>query len=170
MGAERIPAAEPLSSVHSTSEFDCGVESLNHYLTHRALADQSAGKSRSYVIARAGRVRGYFSLAAGSIEPEDATLRAAKGQGGHPVPAILLGRLAVDSVEQGRGLGEALLLEVLMKAAAAAQTIGARVVLVHAIDEAARSFYLAYGFEQSPTHPLHLMMLMKDIRKSLGLD
>jgi GNAT superfamily N-acetyltransferase len=163
-----INGPELLAPDHGLDDFDCGTASLNEYLKRRSLSDQSAGKSRTFVITRGLRVIGFFSLAASSIEPEGATIRAAKGQGNQPIPAILLGRLAVDHDEQGHGLGEALLVEAMGKCMAAAQSIGARVVLVHALDERARSFYLKYGFEQSPCNELHLMMLMKDVRKTYG--
>ncbi len=109
----------------------------------------------------------YFSLAAASVEPADTTARLAKGQGRQPIPVILPGRLAVDLREQGHGLGEAMLVDALRRCARAAETIGARAVLVHAKDERARGFYARYGFEPSPTHPLHLVVLTKDVRMSL---
>lgn len=167
MAAEPLFEPEPLQSHHELSAFDCGVDSLNDYLKRRALADQAAEKSRTYVACRGSKVVGYFSVAAASVEPSEATVRAAKGQGSQPVPAILLGRLAVDLGEQGSRLGEGLLLDALRKAARAADTIGARVVLVHATNARAREFYLRYGFEPAPVDSMHLMMLMKDIRKSL---
>lgn len=158
---------EPLQKHHEVEGFDCGVDSLNDYLRRRALADQAAEKSRTYVTCRGIRVVGYFSIAAASVEPDSATARAGKGQGKQLVPAILIGRLAVERAEQGRGAGEALLLEALRKSAHAAQTIGARAVIVHAIDARAREFYARYGFEPSPVDSLHLMMLMKDVRASI---
>jgi GNAT superfamily N-acetyltransferase len=168
MSPESISGPRPLGAGHDVAEFDCGVPSLDEYLVRRALHDQNAGKARTFVIAQGGRVVGYFSVSASSVEPVDATERSAKGQGAQPIPAVLIGRFAVDAAYQGRGLGEAMLLEALSKCVQAADTIGARVVLVHAIDERARSFYLRYGFEVSPTDPLHLMLLMKDIRKTLS--
>lgn len=168
MSADLLFGPEPLDSHHDVEAFDCGNGSLNAYLSVRALHDQRADKSRTYVVARQGRVVGYFSIAAASVEAADATGRAARGQGAQAIPAVLIGRLAVDSAEQRKGLGEALLLEALRKCAAAAETIGARVVLVHAFDDGARAFYLRYGFEPSPTSALHLMLLMKDVRRTLG--
>jgi predicted N-acetyltransferase YhbS len=168
VSADPLVGPEPLSPEHQLEAFDCGVESLNQYLIERAYSDQRADKSRTYVVARGDRVVGYFSVAAASIEPSDATGRAAKGQGAQPIPAVLIGRLAVAKAEQGQGMGGALLVEALRRSAAAAETIGARVVLVDALDEEARGFYAKFGFEASPTDPLHLMMLMKDIRKTLG--
>jgi predicted N-acetyltransferase YhbS len=158
---------EPLGPEHDADGFDCGVASLNDYLTRRALADRRADKSQTLVIVRDERVCGYFALAAASIEPADATARAARGQGAQPIPAILLARLAVDVRCQGHGIGGALLVEALARSAAAADLIGARVVLVNAASPEAKQFYLKFGFEPSPTDPLHLLMLMKDVRKTL---
>jgi predicted GNAT family N-acyltransferase len=168
VASEAVYGPEKLTPEHRVNGFDCGTGGLNDYLRDRALSDQTARKSVTYVLTRAGRVVGYYSVAAASIEPESATMRAATGQGRQPIPAILIGRLAVDSLAQGAHVGRALLLDALRKSMAAADIIGARVVLVHASDERARSFYLAHGFEQSPTHALHLMMLMKDIRRTFG--
>lgn len=168
MSAEALYGPEPLTSEHNVSAFDCGVPSLNSYLIDQALADQRAGKSRTLVAVRAERVVAYFSLAAGSVDVADATERLAKGQGRQAIPVVLLGRMAVDRGEQGRGLGSRMLLEAAARAAAAAEVIGARALLVQAVDDRARSFYLKHGFEPSPTHLLHLIMLMKDIRRSLG--
>ncbi|MGV8083878.1 MAG: GNAT family N-acetyltransferase [Coriobacteriia bacterium] len=167
MSAEPIFGPEPLNSKHELEGFDCGIGSLNDYLLRRASSDQRAGKSRTYVIARGRRVVGYFSIAASSIEPQNASQRAAKGQGAQAIPAVLIGRLAIDSSEKGQGLGEALLVEALRKSAVAAETIGVRVVLVDALDERAKGFYIKYGFEASPTEPHHLMLLMKDVRQTL---
>jgi ribosomal protein S18 acetylase RimI-like enzyme len=167
MSPESISGPQPLGSLHEAADFECGVPSLDEYIAKQALRDQSAGKVRTFIIAQGVRVVGYFSVSAASIEPKDATARSAKGQGAQPIPAVLIGRFAVDSGYQGRRLGEAMLLEALSKSVQAADTIGARVVLVHAVDERARSFYLRYGFEASPTDRLHLMLLMKDVRKTL---
>lgn len=168
MSADPLLGPEPLSPEHEVAGFECGKPSLDSYLIRQALQDERAHKTRTYVIARGRRVVGYFSLAAACVEPEQASERAAKGQGPQPVPAVLLGRLAVALGDQGQGFGEALLVEALTRAASAAGSIGARVVLVHAIDAEAAAFYARYGFEPSPTDPLHLMMLMKDVKRSLG--
>lgn len=170
MPAEATFGPEPLTSDHSFEGFDCGLASLNEYLVRQALADQRAEKARTYVVVGDDRVAGYFTLAASSISPSDATSRAARGQGAQSIPAVLFGRLAVDTRFQGRGIGEALLVEALARSAAAAEAIGARVVLVNAVNECAKAFYTRYGFEPSPTDPLHLIMPMKDIRTTLRVD
>ena len=168
MSAEALFGPEPLEARHDVSSFDCGVPALSDYLIDRALTDARAGKSQTQVACRGDSVVAYYSLAAGSVEPGAATERAATGQGRQPIPVIVLARLAVDLTEQGCGLGEQMLVQALARSAEAALLIGVRAVLVHAKDGAAREFYERYGFEPSPTHPLHLLLLMKDIRKTLG--
>jgi GNAT superfamily N-acetyltransferase len=148
--------------------FDCGVhESLNSWLKKHALQNESNDSARTYVIHRRNVVVGYYAISAGGIAREQATLRAAQGQASHPVPISLIGRLAIDKQEQGRGLGSALLKDALIRIERAAEIIGIRAVLVYAIDEAAREFYDRFDFERCPGDDLHLMLLMKDLRKNL---
>jgi len=116
------------------------------------------------VVHRAKRVIAYYSLASGSVRREDAPARIARGLANHPVPVILLTRLAVDKAEQGSGLGSAMLKDALIRIASAADIIGARAALVHAIDEPAARFCRRFGFEPSPVNDTHLMLLMKDLR------
>jgi GNAT superfamily N-acetyltransferase len=158
-----------LDPAHAVERFDCGVAALNDYLIRQALIDQRAGKSRTYVAARAGLVVAYFSLAAASLTPDDATERAAKGQGSQEVLAILVARFAVATSEQRRGIGRAMLLEALARCAQAAEIVGVRVVLVHAKDDGPRAFYANHDFEPSPANPLQLMILMKDVRRTLAI-
>lgn len=163
-----LSEAELLSSKHSTSAFACGAhESLNHWLRQYALQNQSNDSARTYVIHRNERVVGYYSISAGSVEREAASTRAAHGLAKHPVPVALIGRLAVDKGEQGHGLGRALLKNALLRIERAADTLGIRAVLVHAIDEEARTFYERFGFERCRDDDMHLMLLLKDLRKSL---
>ena len=169
MSAEPLFGPEPLEPHHAVAAFDCGVPALNEYLVDRALSDAEAGKAVTQVACRRDRVVAYYSLAAGSVEPAEATDRLAKGQGRQAIPVIVLARLAVDLTEQGRHLGEQMLLQALGRSAEAASLIGVRAVLVHAKDSVARGFYEHYGFEASPTHSLHLVVLMKDVRKTLGV-
>ena len=116
---------------------------------------------------RDGLVVGYYSISAGTVSVEEAPVRISKGLARHPIPVILLARLAVDKDEQGGGLGEALLKDALARIAQAADIVGGRAVLVHALDQQARKFYEHFGFEPSPVHELHRMLQMKDLRRSL---
>ena len=160
---------EPLAAFHDTSVFDCGSPALNTYLTRFALASQSGGAARTYVALRAARVVGYYSLAAASAEVQRVPARVAKGQARHPIPLTLLARLAVDSSEQGRGLGEALLKDAIKRHLQAQSILGSRALVAHAKDDRAAAFYARYDFQPSPTDSLHLYLLTKDMKKTLGL-
>jgi GNAT superfamily N-acetyltransferase len=159
-----LSAVEPLSESHILNRFDCGEhESLTTWLRQFARMNQAGNSTRAFVVHRAGRVVAYYSLAASGIRKEDASARGAKGQPNHPIPVILLARLAVDKTEQRQGLGPALLKDALQRCLRAANEIGARAVLVHAIDEKAKGFYRHFGFEDCAVDDLHLMLLIKDI-------
>jgi GNAT superfamily N-acetyltransferase len=167
-----LSAIEKLTTDHDVSSFDCGKPSLNDWLRRFAIVNEQNDSARTYVLHRSGRVVGYYSLSAGSVRKEESPARIAKGLAKHPIGVILLARLAVDSSEHGAGLGKTLLVDALMHALTAADTIGARAILVHAIDDDAASFYGKFGFERSPLDPKQLMLLMKDLRatlKSIGM-
>jgi GNAT superfamily N-acetyltransferase len=162
--------AEPLGKHHRLDGFDCGEPALDEWLERHARGAQASGSARVFVttLQDGETVVGYYALAATQSAPEEATERARKGlPQARPVPAILLARLAVDRVHQRLGLGRSLLQDVLLRCLDAAEAIGARVLLVHAKHDAAKTWYLQYGFEESPTDPLHLMMLLKDVRAYL---
>lgn len=158
----------PLEASHDLTAFDCGAPALNDYLRKYALVNHQNQSARTYVTRREDAVVGYYTLAAGSVSREETPARVAKGLARHPVPIILLARLAVDRSEQGKGLGTGLLKDALRRASQAADIIGCRAVLVHAKDHAARAFYERFGFEASPVDELHLYLLMKDLKASLG--
>jgi GNAT superfamily N-acetyltransferase len=158
-----------LSPAHDVSEFDCGKPPLNDFLRRFALENQKSGKSRTYVATRGDKVVAFYSLAPGGAAPLDVPARIARGQGSQDIPVILLARLAVDITEQGEGIGAHMLLDALRRAVEGAEVIGGRAILVHAQDEEARGFYRRYGFEVSPTDDLHLLMLVKDLRKTFGI-
>jgi len=147
--------------------FDCGEPGLKNYLQRFALAGQRASSSQTYVVVAGAEIAGFYSLAVGAAAPAEATGRVLKGLSRQPVPVMLLARLAVALPHQGRGLGTALMRDALLRTAAAADIAGIRALLVHAKDEAARRFYLRYEFEPSPTDPLHLFLLLKDLKMLL---
>ena len=158
---------EPFGKQHRVDEFECGESALDDWLKRHALGAQASGSARVFVttLTDGETVVGYYALAAAHVAPEAATARALKGQPrARPIPAILLARLAVDRQHQRAGLGRSLLQDVLLRCVDAAEAIGARVLLVHAKHEAAKAWYSQFGFEESPTDPLHLMMLIKDVR------
>jgi GNAT superfamily N-acetyltransferase len=161
---------EPLGKQHRLEHFDCGELALDDWLKRHALGAQASGSARVFVttLDDGETVVGYYALAAAQVAPDDATARMLKGQPrARPVPAILLARLAVDREHQRAGLGRSLLQDVLLRCVEAAEAIGARILLVHAKHDAAKTWYMHYDFEESPTDPLHLMMLMKDVRAFL---
>lgn len=112
-------------------------------------------------------VVGYYSLAVGSVDPQAAPSRVMKGLARHPVPVMILARLAVDKEHQRKGLGQALLRDALLRTAQAADIAGIRCVLVHAKDDAARQWYESWEFEPSPTDPYHLFLMLKDLKSLL---
>lgn len=163
-----LSVVEPLSKEHLLDGFDCGKHpSLNEWLKRFGLTSQQSNSARTYVVHRERRVVGYYSLCPSSVKREDASKRVAKGQPAHPIGVVLLARLAVHKDEQGQGLGKALLKNALQRAHNAATEIGARAVLVHAIDQQAKDFYKRFGFEESPVGDLQLMLLMKDLETAL---
>lgn len=165
--AELSPV-ELLNRTHDLRHFDCGRhESLNLWLKKCALQNQANDSARTYMVHRANVVVGYYSIAAGSIARENATPRAMQGLARHPIPVALLGRLAVHREEQGAGLGAALFKDALLRIESAAEILGIRAVLVHAIDPQARAFYERFDFEPCPDDELHLMLLMKDLRREM---
>jgi GNAT superfamily N-acetyltransferase len=153
-----LSAIEKLTRGHNLSLFDCGKPSLNDWLRRFALTNQQSDSARTYVLHRAGRVVGYYSLSAGAVRKEESPARIAKGLAKHPIGVILLARLAIDRGEHGTGLGKAMLADALSRAMTAADAIGARAILVHAIEEEAAAFYKKFGFEPSPIDPKQLML------------
>jgi GNAT superfamily N-acetyltransferase len=148
--------------------FDCGVEALNSWLSKHALQNQGAGAAQSYVGLVDGVVIGYYSLVVGQIEYIDAPERLRKGLAQHPVPIMLLARLAVDKNWQKKGVGRALLRDAVLRTLQAAEIAGIRALAVHAKDDAARRYYEQFDFVASPADPLHLLVLLKDVRRRVG--
>lgn len=163
----RFGDPEPLGPDHVVEGFDCGRASLNVWLVRYA-RQAAGGSARTYVTvdARPGRVVGYHALTAAALEREVATARIVKGMAQYPIPAVLLARLAVDESVAGGGIGAWLLRDAMTRTLAAAETIGVRAMIVHAIDEDAAAFYVRHGLEPSPTDPRHMMILIKDIAAS----
>lgn len=161
---------EKLRRDHSVEGFDCGKEELHRFLKKHALTNQASDSAQTYVLADGPVVTGYYSLAAGTVSHEEATERVKKGLARHPIPVVLLARLAVDSSLQGKRIGPALLKDALRRAVHAADTIGARAVLVHAKDDDARGFYEHFSFEPGPSDPYHLMLIMKDLRRIIAAE
>ena len=153
-----VPAVPvPLTVDHDTSAFTCSHESLSVWLVKRALANAASGASRTYVACDEQlRVIGYYALAAGSIAAQAVPGRLRRNMP-DPLPVIVLGRLAVHRDCSGRGIGSGLLKDAVLRSMQAAELIGVRALLCHAIDEQAKAFYLKHGFVESPLDPLAVM-------------
>jgi predicted N-acetyltransferase YhbS len=158
-----------LEARHRTEDFQCGVRSLDEWLRKHALQSHRSGGSRVFVTASTDQdVVGYYALAAAAVMPRQAPARLVRGLAANqPVPVVLLGRLAVDARHQGEHLGRSLLLDAMTRVLGAGELIGIRALFVYAIDEHAREWYTQFGFERSPTHPLQLMLLIKDLRATI---
>ncbi|MDP6404051.1 MAG: GNAT family N-acetyltransferase [Alphaproteobacteria bacterium] len=162
-------AVEKLDGSQDCDAFDCGKDPLNQFLKRFALGNQKAGSARTYVVCADGmQVVGYYSLAVGAVEHAHAPGRVGRGLAKHPIPIMLLARLAVDRSGLGQGLGKALLKDALLRTVQAADIAGIRALLVHAKDDEARAWYESFDFEPSPSDPYHLFLLMKDLRQILG--
>jgi len=159
---------EKLTRDHLIDDFDCGQEALNSWLRKHALQNQGAGAAQTYVGWVGSVVIGYYSLAVGQIEYSDAPERLQKGLARHPVPVMLLARLAVLKDWQRKGVGRALLRDVVQRTAQAADIAGIRALAVHAKDEQAWRYYEQFDFVASPADPLQLLVLLKDICRRVG--
>ena len=164
--SELLPP-EPLADHHEIGVFSSGEASLDEWLKRRARANQVSGASRTYVLCEEKRVIGYYALASGVVTVESAPGRF-KGNMPNPIPVAVLARLAVDSDRHGRGIGRALFQDAARRVANAADAIGIRGIVVHAISEDAKKFYLALGFDASLNQPMTLMVTLSDVRAALS--
>jgi GNAT superfamily N-acetyltransferase len=158
---------EKLRREHDLSVFDCGNPTLTNWLRKFAWTNQQGDSAKTYVALAGDRVAGYYALSTGSVYEHESPERIARGLANHPVGVVLLARLAVNHTQQGQGLGKALLFDALRRAADAAEIVGVRAVLVHAIDDTARRFYEHFDFDPSPIDPFQLMLLL-DSSKELN--
>ncbi len=158
---------EKLQRGHGVDTFDRGQEALNRFPIRFAFQSQQAGASQTYIALADEEVAGYYTLVAGQVEYSDAPERPTKGLARHPVPIMLLARLAIAKSWQGKGLGSGLLKDAMLRTLQAADIAGIRAFGVHAKDDAARSFYERFDFAASPSDPYHLFRLLKDIRAAL---
>jgi GNAT superfamily N-acetyltransferase len=161
-----LTAPEPIDETHEIEHFDSGVAALDNWLRRRARANQASGASRTYVVCEQSRVVAYYALAAGGVDIDAAPGRVRRNMP-DPVPVSVLGRLAIERSFQKRGLGRALMQDASKRVLHAANIIGIRGIVVHAISEEAKAFYLALGFEISPLQPMTLMATLADLKALL---
>lgn len=163
-----MPQIEKLGPAHVIAGFDSESEPLDRFLARSALQGQRAGGSTTYVACDGVQVIGYYTLVVGHIAFDDAAERLRKGLSRHPVPVMILARLAVDVRHRGRRYGQGLLRDAMLRTLQAADIAGIRAFVVHAKDEAAAAFYRRFDFVAAPTDALHLFVLLKDVRAALA--
>jgi GNAT superfamily N-acetyltransferase len=158
-----LTSPQPINEQHQIGSFDSGVSTLDDWLRRRARANQASGASRTYIVCEEQRVVAYYALASGAVAIETASARLRRNMP-DPVPVAVLGRLAVERSFQKHGLGRALVRDAATRVVQAADLIGIRGILLHAISPEAKAFYLALGFEASPLEPMTLMATLADIQ------
>lgn len=162
-----LSAPTPLADHHELAEFNSNVPELDDWLRRRARANQTGGASRTFVVCEENRVIAYYALASGAVKQPEAPGRFRRNMP-DPIPVAVLGRLAIDQSYQGRGIGRALVRDAGLRLLNAAEILGIRGVLVHAISDAARAFYEAVGFLPSPSDPMMLMVGLNDLNGALN--
>jgi GNAT superfamily N-acetyltransferase len=161
-----LQAPQPLSADHVLGGFDSGVLSLDEWLRRRALHNQASGASRTFVVCDASKVVAYYALAASAVAPDAAPGRFRRNMP-DPIPVVVLARLAIARDRQSQGLGRALFQDAAKRVVHAADTIGIRGLLVHAISDEAKSFYMRLGLDPSPLDPMTLMTTVADLKWAL---
>jgi GNAT superfamily N-acetyltransferase len=149
------PRIEKLRRDHRVDRFDCGQEALNRFLVRYASQNQQAEASQTYLAVRGDEVVGFYTLVVAQVEYDDAPQHLGKGLAKHPIPLMLLARLAVATSWQGKELGSGLLEDGMLRTLQAADIAGIRALAVHAKDDDARAFYERFGFVPAPTDPYH---------------
>lgn len=164
-----LSAPQPLADHHQLAEFNSGVPSLDDWLKRRARPNQASGASRTFVVCDGEKVVGYYALASGAVSTTSAPGRFRRNMP-EPIPVAVLARLAVDQALHGHGLGRALFQDSALRVLNAADAIGIRGMIVHAISEEAKAFYLKLGFDPSPLDPMTLMVILADVQLNLRPD
>jgi GNAT superfamily N-acetyltransferase len=159
---------EKLDRTHAVEPFTCGQPELDRFLVRHALSAQQSNSSQTYVALAGQEIVGFYTIVAGEVHHANAPERVVKGMPRHPIPLLVLARLAVHTSAQGRGIGAGLLLDALGRTLQVADVVGIRAIAVHAKDDQAAAFYRHFGFAPSPTDPRHLFMIIKDIRLAAG--
>ena len=162
-----IKSPATITADHDLATFDCGEAFLNDWLKRRALKNHASGTSRCFVVCSSATVIGYYSLSAGAICHESAPKNLRRNMP-DPLPVLLLGRLAVDKRYHNQGIGQALLRDAMLRAVSVASNAGVFALLVHALSDQAKQFYISRGFVVSPLQPMTLMMTIETIRTILA--
>ncbi|NEX17160.1 MAG: GNAT family N-acetyltransferase [Halochromatium sp.] len=164
----KLSPPRPLDARDQLESFDCGKPALRDWLLRHARQAQGSGSARTFVVCDGDRVAGYYSITVGQIDTLDAPERIRRGMGQYPIPLVILARLAVDILYQGRGLGISLLQDAIRRTIAMAQQAGIRALLTHPIDANAEAFYRRFGFEPTRVNERQLILLLKDAKRYAG--
>ena len=159
----KITAPEPITSTHILTDFNCGVPSLNDWQKRQALKNEVSGASRTFVVCKDLQVIGFYALATGSFNRQEAPGKIKRSMP-EPIPVMVLGRLAVDVHWQKKEIGRGLLKDAVLRTIKAAKHAGIRAMVVHTLSEEARNFYLRHGFQKSPLHQFTLMLPLATLR------
>ena len=159
---EKLQAPGHIADHHVLEEFCCGIPSLDNWLKAKARKNESARASRTYVLCHGEKVIGYYALASGSIAANQAPGKVKRNMP-DPIPVMILGRLTIDQTYQGKGLGNALLRDAILRILQAADIVGIRAILVHALSEQAKHFYEKRSFIPSPIDPMTLVLPLQTI-------
>ncbi len=161
-----INAPCPIAGTHHVASFDCGDTTLNDWLQRRAIKNENSGASRTFVVCEDNTVFGYYSLAVGAITREETSGKVPQNMP-DPIPVMVLGRLAVDANWQGKQIGIGMLKDTIQRTLIVAEHAGIRALLVHALSDKARSFYQHWGFHESSTNDMTLMITLDEARKAM---
>lgn len=156
--------------IHTSDDFDpfcSGVPELDRWLQSRALSNEESGASRTFILKAGNRVVGYYALTVGNVTHAAASGRVRRNMP-DPIPAAILARLAIDQEWQGKGLGGDLMQDAVLRTLNAAETLGIRAMMIHALSDQAKGFYERYGFQASPAEPYTLMATLADLRKAFS--
>lgn len=161
---------EPFGKAHDRSAFSCGRKSLDDFIRTHVSQYEKRRLGRTFVAVAEGekRVIGYYTLAAGAVTFEHLPTETSRKLPRHPIPVILLARLAVDQSAPGKRLGEGLLLNALQRSLDLSERLGAHAIEVDALDDSAVAFYVKYGFAALLDNPKHLYLPIDTIKKLLG--
>jgi GNAT superfamily N-acetyltransferase len=154
-----------ISEEHDLNPFDCGEVSLDEWLKKRGLENDRSGASRTYVLCDGHVVVGYYCLATGAVDRDEAP-SAFRRNMPDPIPVVVLGRLAIDRSWQRRGIGRALLRDAVQRAVQVSEIAGAVALIVHALSADARRFYLSWGFADWPLQPMTLYLMLRTARQT----
>ena len=167
MSLSSLSPPAPIDAGHDVSMFNSGVLTLDEWLQKRALRNERSSASRTYVTCDGSRVVGYYCLSAGAVALQEAPQKMTRNMP-DPIPVLVMGRLAIDKVYQNQGLGKALLLDAVHRTIQAGEIAGVAALLVHALSEEAKKFYLSRGFVASPIQSMTLFLRLIDVRAEIA--